>query len=160
MKSAVARLWSFIRTPKGMKLVRYTAVSGISAMIGIFLLTIVYGVLGLWTEVWSVLFCNILAGFPSYFLNRRWVWGKSGRSHLWREVLPFWVTSLTGIGFALVTASLARSYAQAHDLQHLARTLLVLGANIAAFGIVWLLKFMILNRVFVHIADAEIGHEV
>jgi putative flippase GtrA len=159
MRNALVQLWSFLHTPEGAKLARYTAVSAISALTSIVILTIVYGVLRLWTEVWSVLFSNVLAGVPSYFLNRQWVWGKSGRSHLWREVLPFWVTSLTGIGFALVTAQLARNYAQSHDLHHLARTVLVVGANVAAFGIVWLLKFMILNRVFLQIADAEIGPE-
>lgn len=159
MRNALVRLWTFIRTPGGMKLVRYTAVSAISALTSVVILTIVYGVLRLWTEVWSVLFANVMAGIPSYFLNRQWVWGKSGRSHIWREVIPFWVTSLTGIAFALFMASLARSYAQSHDLHHLARTVLVVGANVAAFGIVWLLKFMILNRLFAQIADAEVGPE-
>jgi putative flippase GtrA len=159
VRNTVIRLWNTIRTPEGMKLVRYTTVSAISAVTSVVILTIVYGVLGLWTEVWSVLFSNVMAGIPSYFLNRQWVWGKSGRSHIWREVIPFWVTSLTGIGFALYTASLAHNYAQSHDLHHLARTALVVGANVAAFGIVWLLKFMILNRLFVQIADAEVGHE-
>ena len=159
MRNAWVQLWSFLRTPEGAKLVRYTAVSAISALTSMVILTIVYGVLRLWTEVWSVLFSNVMAGIPSYFLNRQWVWGKSGRSHVWREILPFWVTSLTGIGFALVTASLAHNYAQSHDLHHLARTVLVVGANVAAFGIVWLIKFAILNRVFAQIADAEVGPE-
>ncbi len=159
MRKAVDQLWSYLRTPEGAKLVRYTAVSAISALISVVILTVVYGVLRLWTEVWSVLFSNVLAGIPSYLLNRQWVWGKSGRSHVWREILPFWITSLTGIGFALVTASLAHDYAVSHDLHHLARTVLVVGANVAAFGIVWLIKFAILNRVFAQIADAEIGPE-
>jgi putative flippase GtrA len=159
MKLALVRLWSILQTPEGLKLVRYTAVSAISALTSLIILTMVYGVLRLWTEVPSVLFSNVMAGFPSYFLNRRWVWGKGGRSHLWREIVPFWVMSLTGIGFALFTASLARNFAQTHHLHHLARTVLVVGANAAAFGIVWLLKFMILNRLFAEIADAEVGPE-
>ena len=40
---------------------------------------------------------------------------------------------------------------------HLARTILVVGANIAAFGILWFLKFLILNRLFAELADAEVG---
>ena len=160
MKTSVIRLWEFAHTPDGLKLLRYTAVSAISALISICILTIVYGVLRLWSEVWSVLFSNVMAGFPSYYLNRRWVWGKGGRSHLWREVLPFWVMSLTGIGFALYTATLAHEFAQSHHLNHLARTVLVVGSNAAAFGIVWLLKFMILNRLFAQLADAEVGPEV
>jgi putative flippase GtrA len=159
MKSALSRLWQFCHTPEGLKVLRYTAVSAISALTSLIILTIVYGVFKLWTEVVSTLFANIMAGIPSYLLNRQWVWGKSGRSHLWREILPFWVMSLTGIGFALLTASWAHNYADAHHLQHLARTALVVVANVSAFGILWLLKFIILNRLFAQIADAEVGAE-
>ena len=159
MKNALVRLWRFCRTPDGLKVIRYTMVSVISALTSLVILTIVYGVLRLWGEVFSTLFANVLAGIPSYILNRRWVWGKSGRSHIWREILPFWVMSITGIGFALYTASLAHNFANTHHLQHLARTVLVVGANIAAFGILWILKFLILNRLFAEIADAEVGAE-
>ncbi len=159
MKNALVRLWRFCQTPQGLKVVRYTMVSIISALTSLVVLTIVYGVLRLWSEVISTLFANVVAGFPSYYLNRRWVWRKGGRSHFWRELLPFWVMSLTGIGFALYTASLAHNFADAHHLHHLARTVLVVGANIAAFGILWLLKFLILNRLFSEIADAEVGVE-
>jgi len=134
-------------------------VSAISALVSLVVLTIVYGVLRLWTEVLSTLFANVVAGVPSYLLNRQWVWGKTGRSHIWREILPFWVMSLTGIGFALYTASLAHDFADSHHLHHLARTALVVGANVSAFGILWLLKFLILNRLFAQIADAEVGAE-
>jgi putative flippase GtrA len=159
MKQAVARLWRFSRTPEGIKVIRYTMVSAISALTSLIILTIVYGVLRLWSEVVSTLFANVMAGIPSYLLNRHWVWQKGGRSHLWREILPFWVMSLTGIGFALFTASLAHNFAVDHHLHHLARTVLVVGANIAAFGILWFLKFIILNRLFAEIADAEVGVE-
>jgi len=155
--SRATRLWDLARSPQGMKLIRYTTVSAISALTSIVILTIVYGVLGLWSAVVSTLFSNIMAGIPSYILNRRWVWGKSGRSHLWREVIPFWVMSLTGIGFALYTASAAHQFAEAHHLHSLARTALVVGANVFAFGVVWLLKFLILNRLFAQIADIELA---
>jgi putative flippase GtrA len=159
MKESLVRLWRFARSPDGLKVLRYSMVSVISALTSLVILTIVYGVLRLWGAVVSTLFANIMAGIPSYYLNRRWVWGKGGRSHIWRELLPFWVMSITGIGFALYTASLAQHFANAHHLQHLARTALVVGANIAAFGILWILKFLILNRLFAEIADAEVGVE-
>jgi putative flippase GtrA len=159
MRSALARFWQFVRTPEGLKVVRYATVSVISALTSLIILTLVYGVFRLWSEVFSTLFANVMAGIPSYFLNRQWVWRKGGRSHLWREVLPFWVMSFTGIGFALLTATWAHDFATAHDLHHLARTVLVVGANVGAFGILWLLKFIILNRLFAEIADAEVGAE-
>jgi putative flippase GtrA len=157
MKGSLARLWRLCRTPEGLKVLRYTLVSVISALTSLVILTIVYGVLRLWGEVFSTLFANVTAGVPSYILNRKWVWGKSGRSHIWRELVPFWVMSITGIGFALYTAHLAQGFANEHHLEHLTRTALVVGANIAAFGILWVLKFLILNRLFTEIADAEVG---
>ncbi len=159
MRGSVDKLWEFARSAEGVKLVKYTLVSAISALTSIVLLAIIYGVLRLWTEVPSVLVADILAGIPSYFLNRQWVWGKSGRSHIWREVVPFFVVSISGIGFAIVTASLAHNYADAHDLHHLARTVLVVGANIGAFALVWLAKYLFLNRLFREIADVELGIE-
>jgi putative flippase GtrA len=150
----------FCRTPDGVKLIRYTLVSVISALTSLIVLTLVFGVLRLWSEVISSLFANVVAGVPSYILNRRWVWGKSGRSHVWREIVPFWVMSIIGIAFALYSASLAHSFANTHHLHHLARTVLVVGANIAAFGILWILKFLILNRLFAELADKEVGVEV
>ena len=155
MRGSVGKLWEFARSAEGLKLVKYTLVSAISALTSIVILAFVYGVLRLWSEVPSVLFSDVLAAIPSYFLNRQWVWGKSGRSHLWREVIPFFAVSIPGIGFAIVTASLARNFANDHDLHHLARTVLVVGANIGAFALVWLAKYLFLNRLFREIADVE-----
>jgi putative flippase GtrA len=124
VRTAVVRLWRFCHTPEGKKLVRYGMVSIVSALFAFSVLTLVYGVLQLWTEVPSVVFSNILATFFNYYLNRRWVWGKSGRSNVWREVIPFWVMSISGMILALLTASLARQFSIAHDLSHLGREIL------------------------------------
>ena len=161
MRQRVIGLWQFARTPQGLKMIKFTMVSVISALTSLVVLTIVYGVLRLWTEVASTLFANQTAGVPSYILNRRWVWGKTGKSHLLKEILPFAVISVTGIGFALFTASLAHKFADTHHLHHLARTALVVGTNVASFGILWVFKFLILNRLFAQIPDVEeIGAEV
>lgn len=159
MKNSLIGLWRLSRSPEGLKIIRYTMVSVISALTSLVILIIVFGVLRLWSEVYSTLFANILAGIPSYILNRRWVWKKSGRSHLWREIVPFWVLSITGIVFALFVAGWAHDFAQGHHLHHFARTLLVVAANIAAFGVLWLLKLALFNRIFAQIADVEVGAE-
>ncbi len=43
-------------------------------------------------------------------MNRAWVWGKRGKSHWKKEVLPFWV--FTGAG--LVLSTIAIHFAQDH----------------------------------------------
>jgi putative flippase GtrA len=161
MRQRVIRLWQFARTPQGLKMIKFTMVSVISAVTSLVVLTFVYGVLRLWSEVPSTLFANLTAGVPSYILNRRWVWGKTGKSHMLKEILPFAVISVTGIGFALFTASQAHQFADSHHLHHLVRTVLIVGTNVASFGILWVFKFLILNRLFAQIPDVdEVAAEV
>src|ERR1700722_11723732 len=130
MMNALGGVRRFCGTPGGIKLIRFALVSVISALTSLVTLILVFGVLRLWSEVYSSLFANIVAGVPNYILNRRWVWGKSGRSHVWREIVPFWVMSIIGIVFALFVAALAHHFADSHHLHHLARTVLIVGANI------------------------------
>ena len=105
-----------------------------SALVTFTTLTLVYGVLRLWTELPSAFFSNIVAGFVSYLLNRKRVWGKSGRSSLRTEVLLVWIMSIAGMVLALFTASWARRFSNAHQLQHWERTIVILGANSSLSG--------------------------
>ena len=154
LRDTVVRLWRVYHTPQGKKLLRYTAVSAVSTAVSFSVLGIVYGALRLWSEVPSTLFANIVATVPSYYLNRNWAWGKSGRSHLTREVIPFWAMALSGILFSIFTATEARHVSDMHHLHHFGRTVLVLGANLAAFGILWVLKFVVFNKLF-HVHPLE-----
>jgi putative flippase GtrA len=154
LRDTVVRVWRLYHTPQGRKLFRYTVVSGVSTIVSFSVLGIVYGVLRLWSEVPSTLFANIVATVPSYYLNRNWAWGKSGRSHLTREVVPFWAMALSGILFSIFTATEARHVSDMHHLHHFGRTVLVLGANLAAFGILWVLKFVVFNKLF-HVHPLE-----
>lgn len=144
----LASLWAWLHTPQGRKLFRYSMVSVISTAVSFVVLGLVYGVFQLWTEVPSTIFANAVATFPSYWLNRNWAWGKNGRSHLMKEVLPFWVASAAGIAFSMVGAAVARHVITTNDLGHLAGTVLVLMANVLSFGIFWVLKFILFNRLF------------
>ncbi|HEX2117654.1 MAG TPA: hypothetical protein VHF91_00595, partial [Acidimicrobiales bacterium] len=35
-----------------------------------------------------------------YYLNRKWAWGKKGKSHLMKEIVPFWSLALLGLIFS------------------------------------------------------------
>jgi putative flippase GtrA len=160
MSEYLARLVALYRTPGGKRMFRYAMVSVISTVASFAVLTLVYGVFRVWSEVPSTVFANTVATVPSYYLNRNWAWGKSGRSHLVREVLPFWTMSFIGIGLSVFSAALAKHLSDKHHLHHLASTVLVDGANLAMFGVLWVVKFMIFNRLFhVHpeLEDAEVA---
>jgi putative flippase GtrA len=148
MTEALDAVWAWLHTHEGRKIFRYTMTSVISTGVSLVVLGFTFGVLRLWTEVPSTIFANVVAAFPSYWLNRKWAWGKHGRSHVVKEVLPFWVMAFASIAFSMIGASLARDFGRDWHLHHFEQTILVLVANVLSFGIFWVLKLMVFNRTF------------
>lgn len=139
--SLVARL----RSPEGRKLWRYSLVSVISVGISTAVLVFCSGVLSL-SAVVSNTIATVVATIPNYELNRRWAWGMSGRSHLWKEVVPFWVLGFASYGFSTIAVYYAEEFAKHERYAHLVRTGLVGITSIAAFGVMWIIKFIVFNR--------------
>jgi putative flippase GtrA len=82
---------------------------------------------------------------PSYYANRNWVWGRRGRSDLAREVAPFWILSLAGMVVSTVavacTATLTAHWSTS------ARAVALPFANLSSFAVLWLVQFVVLDRV-------------
>jgi putative flippase GtrA len=148
VKTRLRALYDWLHTHEGRKLFRYTMVSVISTGVSLFVIAIVYGALHVWAEVPSTIFGNAVATFPSYWLNRKWAWGKHGRSHLWKEVAPFWFMAALGIAFSIIGANFAKDAAHSLKLGHLESTLVVMVANVLSFSVFWVIKLLIFNRMF------------
>jgi putative flippase GtrA len=92
---------------------------------------------------------NVIAvccGIPlSYFANRTWVWGRSGRSDLLREVTPFWLLSLTGLVASTVAVATVAHATAAWSTS--ARSIALPLANLGVFGGLWLVQFALLDQV-------------
>jgi putative flippase GtrA len=148
--SRLQAIYDWLHTHEGRKIFRYSMVSVISTAVSLIVIALVYGVFHWWTEVPSTVFGNAVATFPSYWLNRKWAWGKHGRSHFMKEVVPFWVVAAAGIAFSIIGASIARHYGIKYNLDHLEQTVLVLVANVLSFAIFWVLKLLLFNKLFQH----------
>jgi putative flippase GtrA len=148
VSSRLHALYAWLHTHEGRKIFRYTMVSVISTAVSTIVIILVYGAFHVWTEIPSTIFGNAVATFPSYWLNRKWAWGKHGRSHLVKEVLPFWVMAALGIAFSIVGAALARNIGHHYKLAHLDQTVLVLVANFLSFSVFWVVKLLVFNRMF------------
>lgn len=125
-------------------LVRYSAVSIFVLGVDQVILFVSFGVLG-WSTTQANLFAFALLTGPAFFVNRRWVWGDNTTgSRLRTQVLPFWLLGIAGLILSIwatavvVTwsASLADRYVQA---------VFVNIASIAAYGLVWVIKFVVLT---------------
>jgi putative flippase GtrA len=134
------------RTTEGRKMVRYTAVSVISLIVSVIVLAIAHGVLR-WSAFTSNIVATTVATIPSYELNRKWAWGKTGKSHLWKEVVPFWALAFVGLAFSTWWAVMAESLAKHNGLSHAAQTVVIEVAVVSAYGILWVGKFIIFNKV-------------
>jgi putative flippase GtrA len=129
----VAYVLGLIRT-KGL---RYVGVSVINVLVGGGLLVMLQH----WMRPTFANICGVaISAVPAYYMNRAWVWGKRGKSHWKKEVLPFWV--FTGAG--LVFSTLAISYAD----EHTQNKFVILFVQLFAFGVLWVIRFFVLDRLF------------
>ncbi len=133
-------------------LVRYGAVSGVATSTSLVVLGILVGLLGVGAVLANVV-ATAVGTVPSFELNRRWVWAYPGRRSIAREVVPFATLSFAG----LVLSTLAVRVASAHtaSLSRTWHTLAVEGANVAAYGALWVLQFVVLDRVLFRPAAAS-----
>lgn len=146
------------RTPGGRKAIRYSLVSVVSVAVSQTALFLFFA-----GAHWSATSSNVAAvavgSVPSYYLNRRWAWGKTGRSHLWREVVPFWLLAFAGLAFSTLAVHVAEGFAHDVSRSRVVQGLVINGASFAAFGVLWVVKFYLFNKlIFVH--DPVVREEI
>lgn len=150
MSVTVADLWEKFRSPGGRKLFRYSVASVVALAVSEICLGIFAGVLRMSAIPASTL-ATAIAAVPNYYLNRQWAWGKSGRSHLMKEVVPFWALAFLGWAVSTYAVWAMERIALHHHYTHLEKTLAEEIVYVAAFGVLWVGKFIIFNKVmFVH----------
>ena len=144
MKLTPSGLLAHSRTEAGKRAMRYSATSLICvAITQIFILVFYKGLR--WKAVESNLISTMLVSVPAFYLNKMWVWGKGGKAHLRREVLPFWLFTICGWGLSTGAVYLV-SHHVGTDHSTL-RTLSVMVSSIAGFGVLWVLKYIFLDKI-------------
>jgi putative flippase GtrA len=144
MAASISDLRARAQSPAGKKAIKYTLVSVISVIVTQIAL-LVLQLLHVDPVPANLAACTI-GGVPSYYLNRRWAWGKSGKSHMWKEVVPFWTMNFVGIAFSTWSVAVADHWGQAHVDTHLMRSMVVNAANLGSFGVLWIGKFLVFNK--------------
>jgi putative flippase GtrA len=143
---APARAVRFSFGPKLRRLVRYGAVSIVSS-------TVSLAVLGLCVSTrtlapgWANVVATAVGTVPSFELNRRWVWGRTGRRSFLGEVGPFCALTFAGLALSTIAVACAAAFAASAGFSGGMRTLAIELANVAAWGSLWLAQFVVLDRV-------------
>jgi putative flippase GtrA len=146
MSSVIAQVPARLRSGQGAKLLRFGAVSAFNVVLGQILLFTAQVALD-WPAVAANVFAVSVGAVPAYLLSRYWVWEKRGRNRIMREVIPFWTLAL--IGFAVSTSAVWYV-----DTRWDVGPLVVNLTNLAAFGVLWVAKFAILDRVLFRTEEA------
>jgi putative flippase GtrA len=128
------------------QLVRYCAVSVISTTTSLVILTALVSTATV-SAGWANVVATAVGTVPSFELNRRWVWGKQGRRSLSGEIGPFCVLSFSGLALSTLAVSMTGRWATDVGLSIGARSALVDLANLSAFGLVWIVQFLVLDRI-------------
>jgi putative flippase GtrA len=131
------------KTEAGKRAIRYSATSVICVGITQVLILIFYRLLK-WSEVESNLAATMITSVPAFALNKYWVWGKRGKAHMRREVLPFWAFTVAGWILSTGAVFLARDVGNPHSAL---RTITVMFASIFGFGVLWVLKYIFLDKI-------------
>ncbi len=128
------------------QMARYAIVSAVSTTISLTVLALLVA-----TSTVAAGWANVIATsagiVPSFELNRRWVWARRGRRSLVREVGPFCALSFAGLGLSTLAVAATAHWATSAGLGTGPRTLAVTSANLMAFGTLWVLHFVLLDKV-------------
>ena len=142
------------RTAVLRRLVRYTGVSAIATTTSLSVLFVLVGLVGM-TEAWSNVVATAIGTVPSFELNRRWVWRRHGRRSLLGQIVPFTALSFTGLLVSTVAVGLVSG--RTVGWSHWGHTLAVELANAAAYGSLWVVQYVVLDRVLFRNRDEVRG---
>ena len=127
-----------LRSPTIVKLAKYSTASFAGLVVGQTVLFLFYESLG-WAAIPANLMSVTFGAIPNYLINRRWTWHQTGKNRLWGEVIPFWVMSALGMIVSLFTVAYAEDRWD---------TALAVGlAQVFGFGVLWIAKFLVLDKV-------------
>ncbi len=157
MKHPVAFAREYVHTAHFRRFLRYSSVSVVSTTVSLSGLYLFFRVLHIGTATDSNLLATAIASVPAYYLNRTWAWGKSGRSHVFREVVPFWIITIIGVLLSTGAVHIAAVEAKSHHLSKDGETLAVEFANFFTYGVLWFAKFSFFNRFLFKVKTEDTG---
>jgi len=137
---------TLLEQPLVRKLLRYAAASMVGVLVGQSCLFLFYSALD-WPAAAANFTAVAISSVPAYLINRYWVWQKTDRNSLRREIAPFWGMAFLGLVLSTIAVTVV------DDRTDWAPA--ILAANLAGFGVLWVAKFLVLDKVLF----AEVGRD-
>jgi len=136
------------------KVLRYAGGSVVATVCSELTFVVVYGPLHAGPG-WSSFLGWLAGAVPNYWLNRSWTWQRQGRPSLRHEIVPYAVIiGLTLLLATLVTHAVDAALTNA-DIAESARVVLVAGAFLGVYAVMFVLRYFLLDRMFARLARLE-----
>ena len=153
------RLLAHARSAEGRKQLRYVGVSLFFVPVGQVLIQVLARLVDSFTTA-SLLGAALLTPF-NFFANRYFVWKVTSRDSLRTQVLVFWVGAMLAVAMATGLTYLVERWTA--DRPSLVQSLAVLVAQLTGFGVVWVGRYLVLDRWLfkaVHHGEEPDQHEI
>lgn len=125
---------------------KYTAGSAMAAVVSE---AVLMGILGF--DISGPKVASISAWFAGAVVNftvsRRWTWRTKGRRSTWRELLPFWATSVAALIAATWTSTVAHGFAPEITRSHPLQVAFVGAVYLGTYGVLFIGKFLLFHFV-------------
>jgi putative flippase GtrA len=132
---------------------RYIGVSAISTIVSLTILGVLVAT-GATSAAWANVIATVVGTVPSFELNRRWVWRRTGRRSMLKEVGPF--TALSMLSLVLSTVAVAATAGWAAQLgDTTVRTVVAEAAHVGTFGLLWVVQYLLLDRLLFRRAPVQ-----
>jgi putative flippase GtrA len=142
MTSLLGRLLDHARSADGRKQLRYVGVSVVFVPIGQILIQVLAPLVGSYTNA-SVVAAAVLTPF-NFLANKYLVWRLSATNNLRTQIIVFWVGAMLAVSLATGFTYLVERLTG--DQPALVQRIAVLMAQLAGFGIVWVGRYLVLDR--------------
>lgn len=166
MNLSPTALLDHAKSHEGRKQLRYAAVSVVFVPVGQIVIQLL-GALVFYERVagggkeinWvqaSIASAAILT-VPNFFANKYVVWKETSKDNMRTQMVVFWVAAMLGVTFATLLTYLVDAMIAGHGWTE---KIAVFFAQLAGFGIVWLGRYVILDRwIFKVVKGEEPGDE-
>ena len=143
MKISPSAVIDHARSEQGRKQIRYAAVSVVFVPIGQILIQVLGAMVFDRDYTKASIVAAAILTVPNFFANKMWVWKDTSRDKLRTQVLVFWVAAMLGVAAATGLTYLVEQ--QFHN-EGAVEALAVFCAQLVGFGIVWVGRYLILDR--------------
>jgi putative flippase GtrA len=143
MNVSPSALLAHARSQEGRKQLRYVGVSVVFVPVGQILVQIL-GVVFDDNYTKASIVASAILTVPNFFANRHFVWRVENRDNMRTQVLVFWTAAMLGVTLATLLTFVTENALV--DAAPLTKKIAVFFAQLAGFGIVWVIRYLILDR--------------